>query len=70
MVNDFKNTTPINTEVEEAIRTLKKNKMPGSDGITAEMLQAGEEQLPQQIDKLCTNHDMKAQFQKNVANIF
>ncbi|CAF4556575.1 unnamed protein product, partial [Rotaria magnacalcarata] len=32
------------SEVEEAIQTLKSNKSPGSDGITAEMIQAGGEQ--------------------------
>jgi L-rhamnose mutarotase len=41
------------SEVEEAIRTLKRNKSPGSDGITAEMLQAGGEQLVRHIHKLC-----------------
>ncbi|CAF3566093.1 unnamed protein product, partial [Rotaria socialis] len=38
---------------EEAIRTLKKNKSPGSDGIAAEMLQAGGEALARQIHALC-----------------
>ena len=41
------------SEVEEAIRTLKRNKSPGSDGITAEMIQAGGEQLVRQIHLLC-----------------
>ncbi|CAF4091748.1 unnamed protein product [Rotaria socialis] len=41
------------SEVQAAIQALKRNKSPGSDGITAEMLQAGEEQLVQQIHKLC-----------------
>ena len=41
------------SEVEEAIRTLKRNKSPGSDGITAEMIQAGGEQLIRQIHLLC-----------------
>ena len=40
------------SEVEEAIRTLKRNKSPGSDEITAEMIQAGEEQLVRQIHLL------------------
>lgn len=40
-------------EVEKAIRSLKCHKSPGSDGITAEMLQAGGEQLARQIHKLC-----------------
>ncbi|CAF3389732.1 unnamed protein product [Rotaria socialis] len=40
-------------EVEEAIRTLKKNKSPGSDGIAAEMLQAGGEGPARQIHELC-----------------
>jgi hypothetical protein len=41
------------SEVQEAIHTLKRNKSPGSDGITAEMLQAGWEQLARQMHKLC-----------------
>ena len=41
------------SEVEEAIRTLKSNKSPGSDGITAEMIQAGGEQLTHEIHSLC-----------------
>ena len=40
-------------EVQKAIRSLKCNKSPGSDGVTAEMLQAGGEQLARQIHKLC-----------------
>ena len=40
-------------EVQAAIDMLKKNKSPGSDGITAEMLQAGGEQLVRQMHKLC-----------------
>ncbi|CAF5047173.1 unnamed protein product, partial [Rotaria socialis] len=43
----------LHSEVEEAIRTLKKNKSPGSDGIAAEMLQAGGEALARQIHELC-----------------
>ncbi|CAF4680320.1 unnamed protein product [Rotaria socialis] len=35
------------------MRTLKKNKSPGSDGIAAEMLQAGGEALARQIHELC-----------------
>ena len=41
------------SEVEEAMRTLKRNKSPGSDGITAEMIQEGGEQLVRQIHPLC-----------------
>ena len=41
------------SEIEDAINTLKRNKSPGSDGITAELLQAGGEQLTRQIHKLC-----------------
>jgi hypothetical protein len=41
------------SEVQAAIHSLKKNKSPGSDGITAEMLQAGGEQLARQMHKLC-----------------
>ena len=41
------------SEVQAAIRALKKNKSPGSDGITAEMLQAGGDPLARQIHMLC-----------------
>ncbi|CAF3677816.1 unnamed protein product [Rotaria socialis] len=41
------------SEVNQAIQTLKSNKSPGSDGITAEMIQAGGEQLIHQIHALC-----------------
>ena len=40
-------------EVEEAILTLKRNKSPGSDEITAEIIQAGRKQLVRQIYLLC-----------------
>ena len=54
MTRDFEKVTPTNTEesqnilyseVEEPICTLKRNNSPGSDGITAEMIQAAGEQL-------------------------
>ncbi|CAF5195965.1 unnamed protein product, partial [Rotaria magnacalcarata] len=41
------------SEVQAAINSLKRNKSPGSDGVTAEMLQAGSEPLSRQIHKLC-----------------
>ena len=62
MARDLKKITPASaeelqnilySEVEEAIRTLKGNKSPGSDGITAEMIQAGGKQLVPQIHRLC-----------------
>ena len=62
MTKDLKMITPTSTEkpqnilyseIEEAIRTLKRNKSPGYDEITAEMIQAGEEQLVRQIHLLC-----------------
>ena len=61
MARDLKKRTPTSTEepqnicseVEEAILTLKRNKSPGSDEITAEMIQAEEEQLVRQIHQLC-----------------
>ena len=62
MAKDLEMITPTSTEepqnilyieVEEAIRTLKRNKSPGSDGITAEMIQTGGEQLVRQIHWLC-----------------
>ena len=62
MTKDLEIITPTSTEepqnilyseVEEAIPTLKRNKSPGSDEITAEMIQAGGEQLVRQILWLC-----------------
>ena len=41
------------SEIQAAIHSLKKNKSPGSDGITAEMLEAEGEQLARRIHKLC-----------------
>jgi len=41
------------SEVQTAIRALKRNKSPGSDKISAEMLQAGGEPLARQIYQLC-----------------
>ena len=41
------------SEVQAAIRVLKQNKSPGSDGIIAEMIQAGGEPLARQIHMLC-----------------
>ena len=43
------------SEVQAAINSFKRNKSPGSDGVTAEMLQAGGESLSRQIHKLCNN---------------
>ena len=62
MAEDLKKITPTSTEetqnilyfeVEEALHTLKRNKSPGSDGITAEMIQAAEERRVRQIHQLC-----------------
>jgi hypothetical protein len=61
MVKELEEITPPNnddshdilfSEVQNAIHTLKRNKSPGSDGITAEMLQAGGEQLARHMHKL------------------
>ena len=63
MVRDLKRITPTSTnepqdilysQVEEAICSLKKNKISGPHGITAEMLQAGRKQLTREIHKLCS----------------
>ena len=62
MVKDLKQITPfyeensneiLYAEVQEAIHKLKNNKSPGTDEITAEMLQAGGEQLVHEIHELC-----------------
>ena len=52
-LNDEESPDILYSEVEAAIQSLKKNKSPGADGITAEMLQAGGEQLARQMHKLC-----------------
>jgi hypothetical protein len=58
MVKELEEITPPNdedpqeilcAEVQKAIRSLKCNESPGSDVITAEMLQAGGEQRARQI---------------------
>ena len=62
MVKELEEITPpykddshdiLYSDVEDAIHTLKRNKSPGSDGITAELLQAGGEQLARQMHTLC-----------------
>src|SRR6218665_2772834 len=40
-------------EVEKAVSQLKKNKSPGTDGITGEMIQTGGERMTEEIHKLC-----------------
>jgi hypothetical protein len=52
IINDVSNGI-LYSEVEDAINKLKKNKSPGVDGITAEMLQAGGEKLKHKIYELC-----------------
>ena len=62
MIKDLEMITPTSTEepqnilyseVEEAMRTLKRNKSPESDEITAQMIQTAGEQLVRQIHLLC-----------------
>ena len=62
MARDLKKITSTSTEklqnilysqIEETIRTPKRNTSPGSDRITAEMIQASGEQLVRQIHLLC-----------------
>jgi hypothetical protein len=52
-VNDGDSHDVLYSEIQAAIHSLKKNKSPGSDGITAELLQAGGEQLTRQMHTLC-----------------
>lgn len=40
-------------EVERAVKHLKKNKSPGTDGITAEMIQGGGEDMTKAIHEIC-----------------
>ena len=49
-INAFK---IVYSEIEETIPSLKKNKSLGLVGITAELLQVAEEQLPEEICKIC-----------------
>ena len=53
LVNDGDSPEVLYSEIQAAIHSLKKNKSPGSDGITAELLQAGGEQLTRQMHTLC-----------------
>ena len=62
MVTELEKITPLKeedpqdilyAEVQRAIDAFKRNKGPGSDGITGEMLQAGGEPLARQIYELC-----------------
>lgn len=62
MVKELEQITPssednpsgiLYSEIEDAITKLKKNKSPGTDGITAEMLQAGGKALIHKIHELC-----------------
>ena len=62
MVKELEEITPPNNddshdilyyEAEDPINRLKRNRSSGSDGITAELLQAGGEQLARQMHKLC-----------------
>ena len=62
MIKELENITPpvnddsngiLYSEVDEAIKKLKKHKSPGNDGIMAEMLQAGGDCLKRKIHELC-----------------
>ena len=75
MTNDLDIITPTRTEepqnilysqVEDAIRTLKTNQSPPSDEITAEMIQAGGEQLLRQIHLLCNQSTIPQQWSKSI----
>ena len=65
MTMDLEMITPTSTEElqnilysegEEATRTLKRNKNPESDGITAEMIQTDGERIVRQIHVLCNEN--------------
>ena len=43
----------LHEEVEKAVNQLKKNKSPGTDGITGEMIQAEGERMTKKLNKLC-----------------
>ena len=52
-VNDRDTHEVLYSELQAAIYSLNKNKSPESDGITAELLPAGWEQLTRQMHTLC-----------------
>ena len=58
------------SEVQAAIISLKRNKSPGSDGVTAEMLQAGGEPLSRQIHKLCNKAWHEGTIPEEWANLY
>jgi len=43
-------------EVTDAVRRLKRNKSPGNDGITAEMIKAGGENYWERFTRYVTRH--------------
>ncbi|CAF3402770.1 unnamed protein product [Rotaria sp. Silwood1] len=51
--NDNSSYGILYNEVQDAIQKLKKNKSPGTDEITAEMIQSGGEKLVHKIYELC-----------------
>ena len=63
MIKELEEITPLRSnddpsdilysEIQEAIRILKRNKSPGSDRIIAETFQVGEERWALEIHKLC-----------------
>ena len=78
MAKGFKMIMPPSTEkpqnilhskVEEAKRTLKRNKSQGSDGITIEMIQAGRKQQVRKFSGYAIKPGAKVLFQKNGAGV-
>lgn len=51
--DDDRNDALLRCEVETAIQKLKPHKAPGTDGITAEILQAGGEELVDEMFSIC-----------------
>jgi hypothetical protein len=51
--NDDETHTILYEEIEAAVKRLKKNKSPGSDDITGEMIQAGGDRVAREIHEIC-----------------
>ena len=51
--NDDKDNTILKSEIEDAIKTMKKGKSPGVDNIPGELIQAGGEYMTTALHNIC-----------------